>query len=778
MNPIRLTVSQVRVAASCPRIAYFDAQHTRRKKLDRPSVTRIWKVGKSDGITALGALFHRSVEHFNRHAGKCPQVREAVAQCEGATPLSQALLGVLYRDHVNHDKLFLAEGPSQQAFMQALTCYVEEVAQLMAYGLDQGVTADELLDQMFGDDRRRVDVTFDVGPSGEKINVYGILDYVFYDWRSSRKRIIDYKLTPSETPASDLYQVSLYGLMHHQQHHTEPDIAVLYLYPKRQMVEKKWEEIYADRHRLFDFLASLREWVDYDEEHGRGLKPPGEPIYCSTCRWEKECIGRLGPKNEGDRLSHWTQPAKADQEPFVSVQVPQPQDEPEFIDEEDELAAEEAVQDGAQSTPAAEEALQIGAVLDGGFPVAIPAGVLPTHVTVVGAAGSGKTWLAKVLVEEAVTQKIPVIAVDPQGDLVQFLNQQERQLFTGEELAAYESFCSLVEPRVYTPGTSHGIRLALNPTRLASPAELARIENPARRAEEERDMLSAAASNLVSLAKIGGEEDTQRTFLYMILRALTQDVADVNLNDITAALYSPESVGVPDADMYIKKSEREKLARKLNNFIIGPSAGLFSGGRSLDLDEMIRPSSQGRVPLNVIYLNALTDDDEKQFFVASLAAEIYRWMVTSLESSGRPNLLFYLDEARDYIPATKKPAAKEPLIRLFTQGRKYGVSCLLCTQSPRSVDYNVFGNCSTKIIGRMESAQDLERIADWFKTTGPAPSWIHERKGAGKGTFVARWPGMPSEVDGQVFQSRKLFSQHEGAWSPDRLEREMEQIRS
>jgi hypothetical protein len=88
------------------------------------------------------------------------------------------------------------------------------------------------------------------------------------------------------------------------------------------------------------------------------------------------------------------------------------------------------------------------------------------------------------------------------------------------------------------------------------------------------------------------------------------------------------------------------------------------------------------------------------------------------------------------------------------------------------VDYNVFGNCSTKIIGRIEAAQDLERIKDWF-TTGLAPKWIDERKGAEKGSFVGRWPGMPHECEGQVLRSRILFSQHEGAWSPDRLEHAM-----
>jgi hypothetical protein len=157
-----------------------------------------------------------------------------------------------------------------------------------------------------------------------------------------------------------------------------------------------------------------------------------------------------------------------------------------------------------------------------------------------------------------------------------------------------------------------------------------------------------------------------------------------------------------------------------------------------------------------------------------MGSGVYRWMITALDAApGRPSLLFYLDEARDYIPAgTARPPAKSPLIRLFTQGRKYGVACLLCTQSPRSVDYNVFGNCSTKLIGRLESAQDLERVAEWF-ATGPAPPWLPGRKGARAGSFVGRWPQMTPALEGRALRSRPLHSLHEGAWSPDRLEREM-----
>jgi hypothetical protein len=264
--------------------------------------------------------------------------------------------------------------------------------------------------------------------------------------------------------------------------------------------------------------------------------------------------------------------------------------------------------------------------------------------------------------------------------------------------------------------------------------------------------------------------------LLQILRGLTQAAqgADVGLVRVAEAVADPSSVGLDDPDRFVRRSEREKLARKLNALLHGPSARLHGGGQRLDLDDFRRGTAPGKTPLNVVYLNALADDDQKQFFVAALAAEVYRWMITSLDATGRPNLLFYLGEARDFLPhSNTKPPAKPPLLRLFAQGRKYGVACLICTQSPRSVDYNVFSNCSAKLVGRLESHQDVQRVGEWFGTTEGAPPWLSDRKGAAAGSFVARWQGMPPGLEGRAFRSRPLVSLHEGAWSPDRLEREM-----
>src|SRR4051794_32932740 len=53
----------------------------------------------------------------------------------------------------------------------------------------------------------------------------------------------------------------------------------------------------------------------------------------------------------------------------------------------------------------------------GGGPVELPVRALLRHAIALGSSGSGKTVFCKVVVEEAVRRGIPVIAIDPQGDL-------------------------------------------------------------------------------------------------------------------------------------------------------------------------------------------------------------------------------------------------------------------------------------------------------------------------------------------------------------------------
>ena len=152
----------------------------------------------------------------------------------------------------------------------------------------------------------------------------------------------------------------------------------------------------------------------------------------------------------------------------------------------------------------------------------MPVAALATHTAIVGAAGSGKTWLAKGIVEEAILHGIPVLAVDPQGDLVQFLQPRDAEALPQWERQRFDRYWKQVEPRVITPGSSHAVRLSLNPLRLPRVEQLAEIADATRRDEEFEGMLNTIAANLASLGQVRSEATAQTAFLVKLLRAEQQ----------------------------------------------------------------------------------------------------------------------------------------------------------------------------------------------------------------------------------------------------------------
>jgi hypothetical protein len=298
------SITRVRSAAACPRIFYFDAAEARDHGLAQVSVTRVWKAGR-DESTACGKLLHAAIDQFTRQASADPTTRDLVSGATDAAALGQGVLNLVYQHHVDREALFARPADRQQAFLGALRCYLHELADVVVCERVSGKSTERILSELFGDRHRHVDATFAVGPGGDPVRVTGSASYAFYDRRDGRHRIVDYRLTPPEDPTNDLFQVCVSALLHRAQHGTKPGAAVLYLHPFGQLVERPWEQVYAERHLVYNLLASLREWEAYQEASRRGLKPTGEPSHCEVCRWNKQCAKRLGPKHEGRQMIDW-----------------------------------------------------------------------------------------------------------------------------------------------------------------------------------------------------------------------------------------------------------------------------------------------------------------------------------------------------------------------------------------------------------------------------------------------------------------------------------------
>ena len=104
--------------------------------------------------------------------------------------------------------------------------------------------------------------------------------------------------------------------------------------------------------------------------------------------------------------------------------------------------------------------LFLGNRRDTGDPIDIAPQVLARHGAMLGSTGSGKTVMAKALIEEAALAGIPALIIDPQGDLARLalgIDAGELEDKDGD-VARAKQLMSQCEVRVWTPLRSKGFR--------------------------------------------------------------------------------------------------------------------------------------------------------------------------------------------------------------------------------------------------------------------------------------------------------------------------------
>ncbi|MHA2426015.1 MAG: hypothetical protein ACXAEF_14590, partial [Candidatus Thorarchaeota archaeon] len=174
-----------------------------------------------------------------------------------------------------------------------------------------------------------------------------------------------------------------------------------------------------------------------------------------------------------------------------------------------------------------------------------------------------------------------------------------------------------------------------------------------------------------------------------------------------------EEIGV-DLEPYMKFTERQTLATRIRTLTVGSAQLLFKEEGQLDFDDMVKPVN-GKTPINVIFLKTLRSEEEKHFFIAIVLNQLYSWMLRQ-GYTDKPRMMIFQDEAAPFIPAgMRSPGPKETFLLLFRQARKYGVECLIATQSPKDIDYKAFEQFNTISAGRISSEQSLkvlERILE------------------------------------------------------------------
>ena len=376
----------------------------------------------------------------------------------------------------------------------------------------------------------------------------------------------------------------------------------------------------------------------------------------------------------------------------------------------------------------------------GAAPALYDATDLTTHAFIVGMTGSGKTGLGVGLLEEAALDGIPVIAIDPKGDLanlaLQFpalrpedvrpyvdASEATRQGITADALAAttaaawraglaewdqapdrIQRLQAAADVRVYTPGSDAGLPVSVLGS-LAPPHDA-----PA--SEGFRDRIAATVGGLLSRLAVSAEPSAAETvFLSQVLAEAWAAGRTLAVADLIRALLRPPfaTLGVMSVDDFFPERDRKALAMKLNGLVASPGFAAWTQGAPLDADRLFF-GANGRPQVSVISLAHL-GDDERMFFVTLLLGEVLAWMRRQ-PGTGSLRAVLYMDEIFGYLPPTASPPSKALLLTLLKQARAVGLGVVLATQNPVDMDYKALSNCGTWFVGRLQTDQDKQRLLD------------------------------------------------------------------
>jgi hypothetical protein len=385
---------------------------------------------------------------------------------------------------------------------------------------------------------------------------------------------------------------------------------------------------------------------------------------------------------------------------------------------------------------------------------------LTTHAAILGMTGSGKTGLGITLLEEALLDGVPVIVLDPKGDitnlaltfpdllpqdLLPWIAPEDAQMrdltpeayaeqmalsgrdertkwnITPERVRQMRDACEIC---IYTPGSDAGTPVDVLQSLQAPPGEWVGHE------EEMRERIQGLVSALLGLAGI--EADPVQSREHILLAHLFEYAwkagQSLDLPALIGQIQRPPiaRLGVFELEAFFPEKDRVALAGSLNHLIASPGFEAWRQGEPLDVDSLLRRNGKPRAS---IFYVAHLDDAQRMFFATLLLSQVRGWLRRQRGATTLRAIL-YFDEIFGYCPPyPKNPPSKVPLLTLVKQARAMGLGIVLATQNPVDLDYKGLANIGAWFVGRLRTERDKARVLDGLEGAATeSGSWDASRR--------------------------------------------------
>lgn len=338
----------------------------------------------------------------------------------------------------------------------------------------------------------------------------------------------------------------------------------------------------------------------------------------------------------------------------------------------------------------ADRCLEIGTVIGTNIPFCLPPNSLSRHGIVVGGTGSGKSHLLLVILEELAKIGARFVVVDVMGDYEDAVKKLD-----GAYLTAFKDF--------------------VPDLKVISPAEFVDLIRP---------MLTSDLQE--SIVELAFEE-----FLKDKSAKTPQDLLD-KIERVARRFYERESYSL---------ALRQRLYRFLTEVYSG---NLNAAPTDVSAFEKIAQSARWRVGIYVSESNEISRD-----LVVAYLLNVLRKLGEDARKRGERAILVAIDEAHTLVPRDRRTLSRRLIIDTLRRGRHYGLSLLLITQMPTSVDEEVlslvnfaavFSTTETQLRALASYMPHLEEIREWIpqlqvghavitgtRSAVPVPAVVHIR---------------------------------------------------
>ena len=288
------------------------------------------------------------------------------------------------------------------------------------------------------------------------------------------------------------------------------------------------------------------------------------------------------------------------------------------------------------------------------------------HLAILAKTGSGKSYVAAIVVEELLEKDYPVIILDPHGEYHTLKQENEIPKEFQEKFNIDPESYDVREFSADTEINQRALSLSFSDKNL-KPKEL-------------KQLIPTSLTN------------SQLGVLYKVLKNLEEDYDLDKLIDET---------------MNADSKAKWNLVSMLE---ILQDSKLFSDNPT-DLKDLVREGTASVINLKGV------EPETQQMVVYMLAKQLFH-----LRKIGDvPPFIMLIEEAHNFVPERNfgKAVCSDVLRSIASEGRKFGLGIIVVSQRPARIDKNILSQCNTQIIMRVTNPNDLGAISKSFEGVTP-----------------------------------------------------------